>query len=208
MKLCRYYQHIEIFCKRKVDDHETCFEIPEGYSYNLSRHYCPIWHEIRVYRTGRGKQLNVSKKEERFRDIWVNQSTLGKAFNLSAVAIGKKLKELELRQADGTPTANAISEGYCRAAPLKDGTPFFLWHKRKVKHLLQANGLHSLSEQELRCKELAELLIEAEHLSDQGEDKVAYMMQDSVYDEMEPGDLPVINHFLKALGSAQQLEDE
>ncbi len=34
------------------------------------------------------------------------------------------------------------------------------------------------------------------------------MMQDSVYDEMEPGDLPVINHFLKALGSAQQLEDE
>lgn len=150
----------------------------------------------------------MSKKEEKFKDIWVNQSTLGKAFNVSAISIGKKLKELELRQADGTPTAKAISEGYSRAAPLKDGTPFFLWHKRKVKHLFQANGLHSVSEQELRCKELAELLIEAERLSDQGQDKVAYMMQDSVYDEMEPGDLPVVNRFLKELGSTQQLEDE
>jgi hypothetical protein len=150
----------------------------------------------------------MSKKEEKFKDIWVNQSTLGKEFNLSAVAIGKKLKELELRRADGTPTAKALSEGYCRAAPLKDGTPFFLWHKRKVKHLLQASGLNSLSEQELRCKEWAELLIEAECLFNQGEGKVAYMMHDSVYDEMEPDDLPVINRFLKALGSTQQLEDE
>jgi hypothetical protein len=85
----------------------------------------------------------------RWQSIWrdlcfvLSDKLLGKAFNLSAVAIGKKLKELELRQADGTPTANAISEGYCRAAPLKDGTPFFLWHKRRVKHLLQANGLRS-----------------------------------------------------------------
>ena len=150
----------------------------------------------------------MSKKEEKFRDTWVNQSTLGKGFKLSAIAIGKKLKELELRQVDGTPTAKAVSEGYCRAAPLKDGTPFFLWHIGKVKHLLQASGLHSLSEQELRCKELAELLIEAERLSEQGQDKVAYMMQDSVYDEMESGDLPVINRFLKELGSTQQLEDE
>lgn len=150
----------------------------------------------------------MSKKEERFRDTWVNQGTLGKVFNLSAVAIGKKLKELELRQADGTPTAKAISEGYCRATPLKDGTPFFLWHKKKVQQLLQASGLHSLSEQELRCKELAELLIEAERLSMQGQDKIAYMMHDSVYDEMEPGDLPVINRFLKELGSTHQLEEE
>ena len=28
------------------------------------------------------------------------------------------------------------------------------------------------------------------------------------YDEMEPGDLAVVNRFLKELGSTQQLEDE
>lgn len=150
----------------------------------------------------------MSQKQEKFRDIWVNQSTLGKAFNLSAIAIGKKLKELELRQADGTPTTKAISEGYCTSTPLKDGTPFFLWHKGKVKQLLQTSGLQSLSEQELRCKELAEQLIEAEHLSDQGQDKLGYMMYDSVYDEMEPGDISVINRFLKELGPMQQLELE
>lgn len=127
----------------------------------------------------------MSKKQGKFRDIWVNQSRLGKAFNLSAVAIGKKLKELDLRQADGTPTAKALTEGYCRAAPLKDGTPFFLWRKEKVKHLLQASGLKTLSEREMRCKELAERLIEAERLFDQGQDKMAYLIQDEVYDEMQ-----------------------
>ena len=149
----------------------------------------------------------MSKKQEKFRDIWVNQSTLGKAFNLSAVAIGKKLKELELRQADGTPTAKALSEGYCKATPLKDGTPFFMWHQAKVKSLLQSSGLQSLSEREMRCKELAESVIEAERLFDQGQDKVAYMIQDEVYDQMKPGDIPVINRFLKELGSKQQLEE-
>jgi hypothetical protein len=150
----------------------------------------------------------MSEKKEKFRDIWVNQSTLGQAFNLSAVAIGKKLKALELRQADGTPTEKALSEGYCTATPLKDGTPFFLWHKEKVKGLLQAGGLKSLSEQEMRCKELAESLIEAERLFDRGQDKVAYMIQDGVHDEMRPGDMPVINRFLQELGSKLQLGDE
>ena len=150
----------------------------------------------------------MSKKQKKFRDIWVNQTTLGKAFNLSAVAIGKKLKELQLREADGTPTAKALSEGYCTATPLKDGTPFFLWHQEKVKDLLQSGGLPSLSEQEMRCKELAESLIEAEHLFNQGQDKMAYLIQDEVYDQMQPGDIPVINRFLRQLGSKRQLEDE
>lgn len=149
----------------------------------------------------------MSKKQERFRDIWVNQTTLGSLFNLSAVSMGKKLKELRLRGPDGTPTEKALSEGYCRATPLKDGTPFFMWHKKRVKSLLQTSGLQPLSEREVRCKELAESLIEAELLFDQGQDKLAYMMQDSVYEEMKPGDISVINRFLKELGSTQQLEE-
>src|SRR5215469_2861499 len=98
----------------------------------------------------------MSKKSKKFRDIWVNQSRLGEEFNMSAIAIGKKLKELGLRQADGTPTLKAQEGGYCTATPLKDGTLFFMWHREKVKALLQANGFQSLDEQEMRCKELAE----------------------------------------------------
>lgn len=149
----------------------------------------------------------MGKEQERFRDIWVNQTTLGKSFNMSAVAIGKKLKELELRQANGAPTEKALTEGYCRSTPMKDGTPFFLWHKKKVKTLLQGNDLHSLSEQEIRCKELAESIIEAEQLLDEGQDKLGFMIRDSVYDDVKPGDIPLINRFLQEMGFSHQLEE-
>ncbi len=150
----------------------------------------------------------MSKKNKRFRDIWINQSGLGKEFNMSAIAMGKKLKELGLREANGTPTSKALDEGYCTPTPLKDGTPFFLWHREKVRTLLQTNGLQSLSEHEMHCRELAEQLIEAERLFDQGQDKIAYMMQDSVQEDMTPADLSLVNRFLKELGSAQQLEND
>ncbi|QBD78637.1 hypothetical protein EPA93_22650 [Ktedonosporobacter rubrisoli] len=148
----------------------------------------------------------MSKKK--FHDIWVNQSRLGDEFNMSAIAMGKKLKELGLRQPDGTPTPKALEEGYCTSTPLKNGTPFYMWHRGKVKTLLQTNGLQALNEQEMRCKELAERLIEAEHLFDQGQDKIAYMVQDSLSGEIKPDDIPVINRFLKELSSIQQLEDD
>jgi len=147
------------------------------------------------------------KKQEKFRDIWVNQTTLGKQFNLSAVAIGKKLKEQGLREAEGKPTDKALSEGYCRETPLKDGTPFFLWHKAKVADLLREDGLKSLTAQELRCRELAQRFIEAECLLERGDDKLAYFMQDDIESEIQPGDILFINRFLKELGSSQQLEE-
>jgi hypothetical protein len=73
-----------------------------------------------------------------------------------------------------------------------------------VKHLLQANSLQPLSKQEIRGKEWAEYLRDAEPFADERQGKVACMMVDSVYDELEPGDLPVINRFLHKPGSAQQ----
>ena len=45
----------------------------------------------------------------KFADVWVNQTTLGKQFGLSAIAMGKKLKELGLRSDDGNPTTLATA---------------------------------------------------------------------------------------------------
>ena len=59
----------------------------------------------------------MSKKKPKFSDIWINQSNLGKQFNLSAVAIGKKLKKLGLREANNTPSSSASS------APLRFKPP-------------------------------------------------------------------------------------
>lgn len=150
----------------------------------------------------------MSKNKQKFSDIWVNQTTLGKKFNLSAVAIGKKLKELGLREANGNPSTKALEEGFCKATPLKDGTSFFMWHKSKVAELLKFGGLQSLTEQEIRCKELAETLIEANRLSERGDDQIACMMEDEVYEQMRSADIPLVNRFLKELGSEQQIELE
>jgi exosome complex RNA-binding protein Rrp4 len=98
----------------------------------------------------------MSKKKPKFGDVWVNQTTLGKQFGLSAVAIGKKLKELGLRSEDGKPTDRALSEEYCKSTPLKDGTPFFMWHKQKVAELMQASGHQKLDPQEVKARELAD----------------------------------------------------
>ena len=98
----------------------------------------------------------MGKKKPKFADVWVNQTTLGKQFGLSAVAIGKKLKELGLRSEDGKPTERALSEEYCKSTPLKDGTPFFMWHKQKVAELMQASGHQKLDSKEVKARELAD----------------------------------------------------
>jgi len=53
------------------------------------------------------------KGQQKFTDIWANQTNLGKQFGLSPIAMGKKLKELKLRGEDGNPTAQALCQGYC-----------------------------------------------------------------------------------------------
>lgn len=40
--------------------------------------------------------------------LWINQKELGKQFNLSAIAVGKKLKEWGLKDVNNTPTPFAL----------------------------------------------------------------------------------------------------
>jgi hypothetical protein len=96
------------------------------------------------------------KGRQKFTDVWANQTNLGKQFGLSAVAMGKKLKELSLRGEDGNPTAQALYQGYCTPTPLKDGTPFFMWNRQLVEELMQALGYQRLDPQEVKARELAD----------------------------------------------------
>jgi hypothetical protein len=91
------------------------------------------------------------KRHQKFTDVWANQTNLGKQFGLSAIAMGKKLKELGLRGEDGNPTVQALLEGYCILTPLKDGTPFFMWSRQKIKELLRAHGYQGLNPQEVNA---------------------------------------------------------
>jgi hypothetical protein len=96
------------------------------------------------------------KHRQKFTDMWANQTTLGKQYGLSPVTMGKKLKELGLRDEDGNPTILALDNGYCTPTPLKDGTSFYMWNRQQVEELMQAHGYQRLDPQEVKARELAE----------------------------------------------------
>ncbi len=145
------------------------------------------------------------KRPPRFRDIWVNQTELGRHFGMSAVAIGKKLCEVGLRTEQKDPTERAKTEGYCRFTPMKDGTPFYLWNKEKVAALLRESGMSQLGQQEVDARSTAQMLIDLDRQAEEtGLDKLLYF----AVDEIPERDYPLINRFLRELGSSLRLGEE
>jgi hypothetical protein len=99
------------------------------------------------------------EKKKKFNQIWSNQTNLGNKFRLSAIAIGKLLIDNRLKdKKTKMATTKAIDEGYAKDTPLKDGTPYFMWNIETVR--------------------------EAERLDREGQDKLAYMIYDSAYDDV------------------------
>src|SRR5713226_2175659 len=151
----------------------------------------------------------MNKKQPRpprFRDIWMNQTELGRHFGISAVAVGKKLSEVGLRDLQQKePTELAKIEGYCRFTPMKDGTPFYLWNKEKVAGLLRESGMSQLSESEVEARNTATMLIELDRQAEEtGTDKLFYFAMD----EIKQQDYPLINRYLRELGSSLRLGEE
>ena len=141
-------------------------------------------------------------KQNTFASTWVNQTNLGKHFGMSAIAAGKKLTELGLRGPDKQPTERALAEGFCRSTPLKDGTPFFMWNKKKVSELLRSSGLQQLSSADAEAYETARAVIAAAKEADEtGIDKLFYFM----IDEIRPAEYAAINRWLERLGSEIRL---
>ena len=95
------------------------------------------------------------KNKQKFADTWVNLTNLGKEYGFSAIKIGKKLKELGLRNQEGKPTEKALSEGFAKFTPLKDGTPFYMWHKIKIAQLMRENDVKKLDDNEILAQDLA-----------------------------------------------------
>jgi hypothetical protein len=93
---------------------------------------------------------------QKFTHIWANQTDLGKQFGLSTIVMGRKLKELGLREDNGNPTELALGENYCIATPLKSGKQFFMWSKQKVNELMQSSGYQKLDALEVKARELAD----------------------------------------------------
>lgn len=124
------------------------------------------------------------EKKKKFNQIWSNQTNLGKKFGLSAIAIGKLLIDNGLKdQKTKMATTKAIDEGYAKDTPLKDGTPYFMWNIEKVRPLIEKDH-KPLSKVDYWVNEVRETVREAERLDREGQDKLAYIIYDSAYDDV------------------------
>lgn len=141
----------------------------------------------------------------RFRDVWATQTQLGQEFNLSAVAIGKRLVQWGLRGEDKRPTEGAIRDGFCHAAPLRDGQEFYLWHRERIRALLQAEGLAPLTRDEQEAREIAQSIV---HCERHPEDPLADKMIRLTLDDTPRRLFPLVNRFLAEAGSTTRLSEE
>jgi len=138
--------------------------------------------------------MGKHKGKQKFSSTWVTQTQLGEHFSMTAREIGQKLVELGLRiynkdQRQYVPTQQALAEGLCTSTPLKNGTPFYMWHKGKVSKLLQEKTqVKPLSDEDVEHRETALYLLQAEKDAEEGYDKVYYLLFDSI----SPKDLPTI----------------
>src|SRR5947209_16074824 len=97
----------------------------------------------------------MAKHGKKFSTIWVTQTQLGEHFSMTAKEIGQKLIELGLRiydeeQRQYVPTPQALTDGLCTYTPLKNGKPFYMWHKGQISKLLrEQTQLKPLSDQDV-----------------------------------------------------------
>jgi hypothetical protein len=123
------------------------------------------------------------KNRNSFSQQWASQTKLGKSYGLSAVAVGKLLVQEGLRDPETKePTAQALADGIAISTPLRDGTPFFMWSRDKVRPIFE--GHRRLSQAEVCANEVRATLRAADRLIERGDDKLGYMMGDFAYDEV------------------------
>jgi hypothetical protein len=77
----------------------------------------------------------------------------------------------------------ALDEEYAKSTPLKDGTPYFMWNIDKVRGLI-AKEHQPLSKVDYWVKEVEKSLKQAEKMCNEGNDKLGFMLADSVYDDV------------------------
>jgi hypothetical protein len=151
--------------------------------------------------------MSKKKGRNRWAKVWVSQTELGQEFGLSAVAVGKHLSALGLK--DGSDaSAAALANGFAVAAPLRNGIKNFRWNREHCIAALSEAGLQRLDHQAVREAKLdAEaraIVREIERLLDDGEDKMATLYWDS----LDSGMAERVNRLWEARHSAKKAGGE
>lgn len=148
----------------------------------------------------------MSKKKKSFRSTWQTLTEIGQQFGISAVKTGKLLKEFELRLDSGEPAQIAVDDDLCHIVETNGQKPYWLWHGGKIGKIFEQKGIQrsAVSAKEARktteARKLARSWMEAQAMLDQGDDKVGFMLADSIMEEIPAVGVDRFNSQLKALG--------
>lgn len=89
----------------------------------------------------------------KFSQTWKTQTDLAKEFGVSSIQLGKHLKNLGYRTADGLPSDESLSGGLVRQVSTKDGVAFYMWNREAIIPLLEQT-LPRLTEQDFWLNEV------------------------------------------------------
>jgi hypothetical protein len=150
----------------------------------------------------------MSKKgKNRWAKVWISQTELGQEFGLSAIAVGKHLSALGLKNGSDA-SATALANGFAVAAPLRNGIKNFRWNRERCIAALSEVGLQRLDRQAVREAKLdaeaRSIVREIERLFDEGEDKMATLYWDSLDSAMAER----VNQLWEARHSAKKTSGE
>ncbi len=72
---------------------------------------------------------------------YMTMREIGALFDKTSHAVGKKLRELGLRSAEGKPTRQAFERGLCERRFTEDGQNYlWAWHAEETVKLLRESG--------------------------------------------------------------------
>lgn len=86
----------------------------------------------------------------------LSQTDLGKLFGVSSHVAGRWLVEIGLRTKEKRPSRTAFDGGFVKQAPTGRGSGYFyVWHRQKVTHALEAAGHRPANESEAAAESRA-----------------------------------------------------
>lgn len=151
------------------------------------------------------------KKRNKWVNTWVNQTELGNHFNMSAIAIGKALVAIGIKDGAG-PTKAALGDGQAiTQVEMRSGVTMTRWNKNKVIPMLKDFGCESVDAQQVKqnrneqqAKKVAAEIWRLWSSDDGMDQKLATIQMDLLRSEYSPEVVALIEKRLDELGEKER----
>lgn len=81
--------------------------------------------------------IQAAKKYERDSAQFVTMRQLGTWLGVSSHVVGRKLKEVGLRNSEGRPTEKAKADGFTKSVFVEETFPLIVWNEEKILAILR-----------------------------------------------------------------------